>query len=64
MLRALTGDGRGAPDGAAAVHVIERWESQLRLALFLTGASDLPSFAAKPGHVDGPCQRSIVPQNR
>ena len=64
VLRALTGDGRGAPDGAAAVHVIERWKSQLRLALFLTGAPDLPSFAGKPGHVGGPYQRSIVPQNR
>ena len=64
VLRALTGDGRGAPDGAAAVHVIERWKSQLRLALFLTGAPDLPSFAGKPGHVGGPHQRAIVPPNR
>jgi len=46
------------------VHVIERWKSQLRLALFLTGAPDLPSFAGKPGHVGGPYQRAIDPQNR
>ena len=64
VLRALTGDGRGTPDSAAAVHVIERWKSQIRLALFLTGAPDLPSFAGKPGHVGGPYQRAIDPQNR
>ena len=57
VLRALTGDGRGTPDGSAAADVIETWKSQLRLALFLTGAPDLPSFAGKPGHVGAPLYR-------
>ena len=53
VLRALTGDGRGKPDADAAIEVIERWKSQLRLTLFLTGASNLDAFAAVPGHVSG-----------
>ena len=64
VLRALTGEGCGAPDGAAALHLIERWKAQLRLALFLTGAPDLPSLAGKPGHVGVPYHRAIVPLNR
>ena len=51
VLRALTGDGRGAPDAQAAVDVIELWKSQLRLTLFLTGAADLDAFAGVPGQV-------------
>ena len=53
VLRALTGDGRGKPDADAAIEVIERWKSQLRLTLFLTGAANLDAFAAVPGHVSG-----------
>ena len=51
VLRALTGDGRGAPDPAAAQQVISVWKDQLRLAKILTGAADLMEFAGKPGHV-------------
>ena len=53
VLRALTGDGRGTPDSGAATDLIECWKSQLRLTLFLTGASDLDAFAAVPGQVSG-----------
>jgi len=53
VLRALTGDGRGAPDPEAATDIIELWKSQLRLTLFLTGAADLDAFAAVPGQVSG-----------
>ena len=57
VLRALTGDGRGTPDAAAAAEVITLWKDQLRLAMFLTGAADLPTFAGKPGHVSAPMSR-------
>jgi len=57
VLRALTGDGRGTPDPEAAEQVITLWKDQLRLAMFLTGASDLSAFAGKPGHVDAPAAR-------
>ena len=57
VLRALTGDGRGTPDAAAAAEVITLWKDQLRLAMFLTGATDLRTFAGKPGYVSGPMPR-------
>ena len=57
VLRALTGDGRGAPDAAAAGEMITLWKGQLRLAMFLTGAQDLPAFAGKPGYVGPPVSR-------
>jgi len=53
VLRALTGDGRGAPDTEAATTLIELWKAQLRLTLFLTGAADLDAFAGVPGQVGG-----------
>lgn len=53
VLRALTGDGRGTPDPVAAEKVITLWKHQLRLTLFLTGASTLDEFATVPGHVSG-----------
>ena len=53
VLRALTGDGVRDPDPAAALRAMERCKAQLRLALFLTGAPDLVSFAEVPGHVGG-----------
>lgn len=51
VLRALTTDGVQAPDPDAAMAVMERCKEQIRLALFLTGAPDLPAFASVSGHV-------------
>ena len=51
VLRALTTDGVQAPDSDAAMAVMERCKDQIRLALFLTGAQDLPAFASVSGHV-------------
>lgn len=57
VLRALTGDGRGTPDAMTARDVIALWKDQMRLALFLTGAQDLETFAGKPGFVSAPAPR-------
>ena len=51
VLRALTTDGLQAPDPRAALQAIDLYKSQLRLALFLTGAPDLAAFAGVPGFV-------------
>lgn len=51
VLKAMTGDGTGTPDTAAAINVIEVWKAQLRLAVFLTGACDLTAFAGVEGRI-------------
>ena len=53
VLKAISKDGTGAPDLDAASAMIHGWQEQLRLALFLTGACDLASFAHRGGRLDG-----------
>ena len=60
MMHAALGSERSLLIGGrweAAEQVIPLWKDQLRLAMFLTGASDLSAFAGKPGHVDAPAAR-------
>ena len=51
VLRALTTDGVQAPDPHSALQAIDLYKYQLRLALFLTGAPDLATFAGVPGFI-------------
>ena len=51
VLRALTTDGVQTPDPHSAFRAMERSKAQLRLAMFLTGAPDLVSFASVPGFI-------------
>ena len=51
VLRALTTDGVQTPDPHSAFRAMERFKAQLRLAMFLTGAPDLVSFAGVPGFI-------------
>lgn len=52
MLKAISKDGTGTPDIDMASEMIQLWQEQLRLALFLTGAHDLASFARVGGRLD------------
>jgi len=61
VLRALTTDGVQAPNPAAAMAAIECCKEQIRLALFLTGAQDLPAFASVSGHVSGRVLGHVAP---
>ena len=52
VLKAISKDGTGTPDIDMASEMIQLWQEQLRLALFLTGAHDLASFARVGGRLD------------
>ena len=52
VLKAISRDGTGTPDIDMASEMIQLWQEQLRLALFLTGAHDLASFARVGGRLD------------
>ena len=51
VLRALTTDGVQAPNPDAAMALMKDCKDQIRLALFLTGAQDLPALASVSGRV-------------
>lgn len=51
MLRALTVDGVQPPDRDAAMVVMDRFKDQLRLAMFLTGATDLAGLGEVSGQI-------------
>lgn len=53
VLKAISKDGTGTPDIDMASEMIQLWQEQLRLALFLTGAHNLASFARVDGRLDG-----------
>ena len=53
VLKAISKDGTGTPDIDMASEMIQLWQEQLRLALFLAGANDLASFARVGGRLDG-----------
>jgi isopentenyl-diphosphate delta-isomerase len=53
VLKVISKDGTGTPDIDMASEMIQLWQEQLRLALFLTGAHDLASFARVGGRLDG-----------
>ena len=52
VLKAISKDGTGTPDIDMASEMIQLWQEQLRLALFLTGAHDLAGFARVGGRLD------------